>query len=80
MKDQMIELINQQKTYAIDLAKELDSQLDSTEDSIDADTVLIALAGTNFQLVPIEGKKNIPLFVLMSAEGITYEQIIEMSK
>jgi hypothetical protein len=80
MKDQMIELINQQKTYAVDLAKELDSQLDSTEDSIDADAVLIALAETNFQLVPIEGKKNIPLFVLMSAEGITYEQIIEMSK
>ena len=76
----MIELINQQKTYAVDLAKELDSQLDSTEDSIDADAVLIALAETNFQLVPIEGKKNIPLFVLMSAEGITYEQIIEMSK
>jgi hypothetical protein len=80
MKDQIIELINQQKTYAVDLAKELDSQLDSTEDSIDADTVLLALAETNFQLVPIEGKKNIPLFVLMSAEGITYEQIIEMSK
>jgi hypothetical protein len=80
MKDQMIELINQQKTYAVDLAKELDSQLDSTEDSIDADAVLLALAETNFQLVPIEGKKNIPLFVLMSAEGITYEQIIEISK
>ena len=80
MKDQMIELINQQKTYAVDLAKALDSQLDSTEDSIDADTVLLALAETNFQLVPIEGKKNIPLFVLMSAEGITYEQIIEVSK
>ena len=76
----MIELINQQKTYAVDLAKALDSQLDSTEDSIDADTVLLALAETNFQLVPIEGKKNIPLFVLMSAEGITYEQIIEVSK
>ena len=76
----MIELINQQKTYAVDLAKELDSQLDSTEDSIDADAVLLALAETNFQLVPIEGKKNIPLFVLMSAEGITYEQIIEISK
>lgn len=80
MKDQMIELINQQKTYAVDLAKALDSRLDSTEDSIDADTVLLALAETNFQLVPIEGKKNIPLFVLMSAEGITYEQIIEVSK
>ena len=80
MKDQMIELINQQKTYAVDLAKALDSQLDSTEDSIDADIVLLALAETNFQLVPIEGKKNIPLFVLMSAEGIAYEQIIEMSK
>ena len=80
MKDQIIELINQQKTYAVDLAKKLDSQLDSTEDSIDADTVLLALAETNFQLIPIEGKKNIPLFVLMSAEGITYEQIIEMSK
>ena len=39
----MIELINQQKTYAVDLAKALDSQLDSTEDSIDADTVLLAL-------------------------------------
>ena len=76
----MIELINQQKTYAVDLAKALDSQLDSTEDSIDADTVLLALAETNFQLVPIEGKKNIPLFVLMSAEGIAHEQIIEMSK
>lgn len=76
----MIELINQQKTYAVDLAKALDSRLDSTEDSIDADTVLLALAETNFQLVPIEGKKNIPLFVLMSAEGITYEQIIEVSK
>jgi len=80
MKDQMIELINQQKTYAVDLAKALDSRLDSTEDSIDADTVLLALAEKNFQLVPIEGKKNIPLFVLMSAEGITYEQIIEVSK
>ena len=80
MKDQMIELINQQKTYAVDLAKALDSRLDSTEDSIDADTVLLALAETNYQLVPIEGKKNIPLFVLMSAQGITYEQIIEMSK
>jgi hypothetical protein len=80
MKDQMIELINQQKTYAVDLAKALDSRLDSTEDSIDADTVLLALAETKFQLVPIEGKKNIPLFVLMSAEGITYEQIIEISK
>ena len=80
MKDQMIELLNQQKTYAVDLAKALDSQSDSEEYPIDADTVLIALAKTKFQLVPIEGEKNIPLFVLMSAEGITYEQIIEMSK
>lgn len=80
MKDQMIELINQQKTYAVDLAKELASQLDYEEYPVDAEIVLMALAETNFQLVPIEGKKNIPLFVLMSAQGITYEQIIEMSK